>query len=62
MRWVLKPIMRRVAAHKLDALYEEHRRLSAAIKRMEKSKAKVLDLRDLLAQTTAKCLRWEAWL
>lgn len=62
MRWILKPIIAPIARRKLAPLYEEQRRIEAAIKRARKSKARVSDLYEIAKRNNLAIHRLEAWL
>ena len=62
MRWLIKPIIRPIARRKLDVLYEDLRRIEAAISRARKSKGRVTDLYEMAKQVNLECQRLERWM
>jgi hypothetical protein len=62
MKWLIKPIMRPIARRKLDRLYEDRRRIEAAISRARKAKGRVTDLYEMAKQVNLECQRLERWM
>jgi hypothetical protein len=62
MRWLIKPIMRPIARRKLNRLYEDRRRIEAAIARARKVKGRVADLYEMAKQVNLECQRLERWM
>jgi hypothetical protein len=62
MKWLIKPIMRPIARRKLNRLYEDRRRIEAAITRARKSKGRVTDLYEMAKQVNLECQRLERWM
>ena len=62
MKWLIKPIIRPIARRKLDVLYEDLRRIEAAISRARKSKGRVTDLYEMAKQVNLECQRLERWM
>jgi hypothetical protein len=51
-----------IARRKLDALYEERKRIEASILRARRAKGRVSDLYALAKKVNHECCRWERWL
>ena len=61
IKFILAPIMRPIARHKLKDLYDQRSRFEQTIKRARGSKQKVSHLYTASKTTNAECLKWERW-
>jgi hypothetical protein len=61
MKRIARFFMGPIARRKLDALYEERRRLEASILRARRAKGRVSDLYALAKKVNHECCRWERW-